>query len=64
MEDIVSKIIEDFGFGSSAVGMKAGSSAWSTSKNQVDPNSKELWQNQLNRMEPFHSGSADIKRQK
>lgn len=64
MEDIVSKIIEDFGFGSSAVGLKAGSSAWSASKNRVDPNSKELWQNQLNRMEPFHSGSADIKVQK
>ncbi len=47
------------GPGNTAVGMKAGSSAWSAAKNRVDPNSKELWQNSLIDLQLPGTGSID-----
>jgi len=54
VNDIVENIIREIGamdgLGSSATG-KIGKSAWSSSMNQVDTDSEEQWQNQLNRIQ-------------
>lgn len=54
LEKIAESVLDEFGPfsgpGNTAVGAKAGRSAWSASINQVDPDSEELWQNQLKRL--------------
>lgn len=57
--DILGKITESImnefaaftGMGDSMLGARAGSSAISSFKNRVDPNSEELWQNQLSNLQ-------------
>lgn len=61
LENVIRSVIDEFaaftGPGTTGIGLKAGSSAVSTFKNRVDANSKELWQNQLSRIQSPGSGS-------
>ena len=53
-ENLVNQLISEIGaftgLGSTGTGLRAGSSSVSSFKNRVDPNSEELWQNQLDRL--------------
>jgi uncharacterized protein YqgV (UPF0045/DUF77 family) len=61
--EIVNKVVEsllrEFAMSNAGTGMAAGSSAWSSHKNPVDPNSKELWQNQLDDLQ-LKQGQTDL----
>ena len=55
--NVMEQLMLEFGMSTTGTGQSAGSSAFSSFKNPIDPDGEDQWQTQLSRLEIFGSGA-------